>query len=87
MAGKEVIQLYLRDLVASITPDDRKLIGFEKIHLEPGESRTVAFSVDYDDLKFVDLNNQWIAERGDFEILAGGKPGNMLTGKFFYTGK
>ena len=87
MAGKEVIQLYLRDLVASITPDDRKLIGFEKIHLEPGESRRVAFSVDYDDLKFVDLNNQWIAERGDFEILAGGKPGNMLTGKFFYTGK
>ncbi len=87
MDGKEVVQLYLRTLVASITPDDRKLIGFEKIHLEAGESRKVEFQVDYHDLKFVDLSNQWIAERGDFEILVGGKPGNMLSGKIFYTGK
>ncbi len=85
-AGKEVIQLYLRDLVASITPDDKKLIAFEKIHLASWETRTIEFEVNYKDLHFVDANNQWIAERGDFELLVGGGPRNMLHSGFFYTG-
>ncbi len=85
--GKEVVQLYLRDLVASITPDDRKLIAFEKIHLASWESTTLEFTVKYEDLQFVDLNNQWIAERGDFELLVGGLPSDMLKSGFFYTGK
>ncbi|TVR38282.1 MAG: beta-glucosidase [Bacteroidia bacterium] len=82
-AGKEVVQLYLRDLVASITPDNRKLIAFEKVHLEPGQIKTLDFTVTYENLQFVNLNNEWIAEKGDFEILIGGKPGNMRTGRFF----
>ncbi len=81
--GKEVIQLYLRDLVASIKPDNRKLIAFQKVHLEPDQTKTVNFKVTYEDLHFVNLNNEWVAERGDFEVLIGGKPGNMLTGRFF----
>ncbi len=81
--GKEVVQLYLRDLVASITPDNRKLIAFNKIYLEPGQTKTLDFLVTYDDLKFVNLDHEWVVEKGDFEILIGGKPGNMLTGRFF----
>jgi beta-glucosidase len=84
--GKEVVQLYLRDLAASITPDDKKLVGFEKIHLDVGESRSVSFTVNYNDLKFVGLDNLWIAEEGNFEILVGGKPKGMLSKQFYYAG-
>ncbi len=84
-AGKEVVQLYIRDLVASVTPDERKLTGFEKVHLEPREKKTLTFEINTKDLMFVDLNNEWVAERGDFEVLVGGKPGNMLVERFFYT--
>ena len=85
-AGKEVVQLYVKDLVASITPDDRKLIGFEKIHLDNGESRTVSFTININDLKFVGLDNQWIAEEGYFEVLVGENPKEMLSKQFYYTG-
>lgn len=81
--GKEIVQLYLRDLVASITPDNRKLIAFDKVFLEPGQSKTLDFTIAYDDLKFVNFDYEWIAERGDFEVLIGGKPGNMLMERFF----
>ncbi len=86
-AGKEVVQLYIRDLVASLTPDNRKLIGFDKVFLEPGAQKTVEFTINYHDLKFVDLQNQWIAEAGEFKVFAGGRPDNMLNDRFFYTGK
>ncbi len=85
-AGKEVVQLFIRDLVATIAPDDRKLIGFDKIYLEPNENKVVELSVNYDDLKYVGIDNKWIAERGEFEIIIGGGPDNMLRKRFFYTG-
>lgn len=85
--GKEVVQLYLRDLVASITPDDRKLIAFQKVHLQPGQKTTLEFIIKYNDLKFVGLDNQWKAEKGNFEILMGGSPDKMLIKKLFYSGK
>ena len=81
--GKEVVQLYLRDLVASIKPDHRKLIAFTKVELEPGQVKTIHFSVSYENLQFVNLDNEWIAEKGDFEILVGGRPDNMVKGRFF----
>ena len=84
--GKEVVQVYLRDLVASVTPDDRKLVAFEKVHLAAWETTTLEFVINYDDLKFVDFNNQWIAERGEFEILVGGNPDRLNKSGFFYTG-
>lgn len=85
--GKEVVQLYIRDLVATLTPDDKKLIGFEKIHLNAGESKLVTLTVNYTDLMFVGLNNKWVAEEGEFEIIIGGNPKSMLRKKFYYTVK
>ncbi len=84
--GKEVVQLFIRDLVASITPDDRKLVGFEKIHLDVGETKTVSLTIGYDDLKFVGLHNRWIAEVGDFEVLIGGNPKDLQRKRFYYSG-
>ena len=83
-AGKEVVQLFIRDVVASITPDDRKLISFEKVNLNPGQSAKVRFTVSFNDLKFVGLNNKRIAEEGNFELLIGGNPGDMVKKNFYY---
>jgi beta-glucosidase len=79
-AGDEVVQLYLRDLVASITPPDKRLRRFARIHLEPGQSRTLTFDIERDDLSFIGQNNRPIVEPGDFEVLVGG-----LTEKFTLT--
>jgi len=67
--GKEVVQLYTSDLVASITPDMRRLRRFEKIHLEAGESRRVSFTLKASDLAFVNAKNQWVTEPGEFEVM------------------
>jgi beta-glucosidase len=80
-AGAEVIQLYVRDLVASITPPDKRLRRFAKIHLAPGQSRTLTFELERADLSFIGQNNQPVVEPGDFEVLVGG-----LTEKFTLTG-
>lgn len=71
-AGSEVVQLYLRDLFASITPPDKRLKRFAKIHLEPGQSRTLSFELTRDDLSFIGQNNRPVIEPGDFEVLVGG---------------
>ncbi|MDB5272025.1 MAG: bglX 4 [Chitinophagaceae bacterium] len=67
--GKEVVQLYTRDEFASITPSVKRLKGFQKINLKAGESRVVQFKLHRKDLSFVDSNNQWITEPGDFTVL------------------
>ncbi|WP_234423322.1 glycoside hydrolase family 3 N-terminal domain-containing protein [Aquimarina spinulae] len=69
--GKEVVQLYLKDMYASITPEVKALKRFKKIELQPGEMKTVSFTIGIDDLKFVNENNEWIAESGEFEIMIG----------------
>jgi beta-glucosidase len=79
-AGAEVVQLYVRDLVASVTPPDKRLRRFAKIHLEPGQSRTLSFELDREDLSFIGQDNRPTVEPGDFEVLVGG-----LTGKFTLT--
>ena len=70
--GKEVVQLYISDKVASITPSVKRLRGFEKIMLKPGESKVVKFSVKPGDLAFVGLENKWVTEPGDFDVSVGG---------------
>lgn len=67
--GKEVIQLYTSDKVASITPDMKRLRRFEKIGLKPGESRKVSFTLTASDLAFVNARNQWVTEPGEFDIM------------------
>lgn len=71
-AGKEVVQVYLRDLVASITPPDKRLKRFAKIQLEPGEARTLTFELARDDLAFIGPANRPLVEPGEFEVLVGG---------------
>jgi beta-glucosidase len=68
-AGKEVIQLYVRDLVASITPPRKRLKRFVKVHLSPGQSKTLKFILRQDDLAFVGQNNKSIVEPGEFEVM------------------
>ncbi len=78
-AGKEVVQLYVRDEYASITPPVKRLKGFEKIFLEAGESKKVSFKIRASDLGFVNNDNKWITEPGDFQVLI-----DTLSGKFSY---
>jgi beta-glucosidase len=66
LKGQEVVQLYTSDLVASIVPAVKQLKRFEKISLNPGEVKTVNFTIDRSDLAFVNEENQWITETGDF---------------------
>jgi beta-glucosidase len=80
--GKEVVQLYTGDLVASITPDVKRLRRFEKILLQPGETRKVSFTIDATDLAFVNAQNKPITEPGEFEVMTG-----HLKGKFNYKTK
>ena len=67
-AGMECVQVFLTDKVATVSPPVRQLKRFEKIRLEPGESRTVQFSLSVKDLQFVNPANQWIAEAGQFAV-------------------
>jgi beta-glucosidase len=69
--GAEVIQLYIRDLVSSVTRPVKELKGFKKIWLKPGETKTVALEIRPDSLAFYNLNMEYVVEPGDFEIMAG----------------
>jgi beta-glucosidase len=70
--GKEVVQLYVRDVVASITPAGKRLRRFAKIYLEPGQSKTLRFALDRDDLSFIGPDNRSIVEPGEFDVMIGG---------------
>ncbi len=82
--GKEVVQLYLKDLVASVAPDSKRLIRFEKINLKPNQSETVTFTIDVSDLKFIGIDNTWMVENGDFEFQIGGSSLQVLKEKINY---
>lgn len=70
-AGKEVVELYLSDLYASLTPDIRRLRGFEKIYLKPNEKKIVTFRIGKKDFAFTHLDNQSVIEPGEFKIQIG----------------
>ncbi len=69
--GKEVVQLYIRDLVGSVTRPVKELKSFQKIELKPGESKTVNFAVTVNDLKFYNYDLKYVWEPGEFEIMIG----------------
>ncbi|MCW1734964.1 glycoside hydrolase family 3 C-terminal domain-containing protein [Seramator thermalis] len=71
MAGKESVMLFTNDLVASITPDVRRLRAFRKINLQPGEKKTVTLKVAANDLAFVDADGKWVLEAGNFKFQVG----------------
>lgn len=70
-AGKEVVQLYIQDLVGSVARPLRQLKAFKKISLEAGEIRTIDFEISVDMLKFYDVNMDYVAEPGDFKVYVG----------------
>jgi beta-glucosidase len=70
-AGSEVVQLYIRDLVSSVTRPIKELKGFRKVQLEPGETTTVTFDITPAELSFFDVNMKYVVEPGDFEIMVG----------------
>lgn len=81
-AGKEVVQLYIRDLVGSSTRPVKELKGFQKISLNPGESKTVSFKITEQDLKFYNSELKLVAEPGEFNVFIGGNSRDVMTGKF-----
>ena len=72
-AGKEAVLLYSSDLVASLIPDVKRLRGFEKIELQPGESKVVTFELPANELAFVGVDGKWRLEKGDFRLACGGQ--------------
>jgi len=69
--GKEVVQLYIRDLVGSITRPVKELKGFQKVALKAGESKTISFNISENDLKFYNSDLKFVAEPGDFQVFIG----------------
>ena len=79
--GAEVVQLYIRDLVGSITRPVKELKGFEKIFLKAGESKTVSFNITPDLLHFYDYDLNYVAEPGDFDVMVGGNSRTVKTSR------
>mgnify|MGYP003116682074 CR=1 FL=1 len=80
--GKEIVQLYIRDLVGSVTRPVKELKGFQKIYLKKGESKTVTFKLTIEDLKFYNYDLDFVAESGDFEVFVGTNSSETLKAKF-----
>lgn len=71
-AGKETVILYLRDEVASLSPAGKRVKRFEKIALEPGQSKTLSFTLNREDFSFIGMDNKPMVEAGDFTVMVGG---------------
>lgn len=81
--GDEVIQLYVKDKVSSVTTYETQLRGFERVTLNPGETKTIHFNLLYSDLELLDVNWKWIVEPGEFEVRVGSSSEDIrLNGSF-----
>lgn len=80
--GKEVVQLYIRDLVGSVTRPVKELKGFQKVEIKKGETKTVTFKLTENDLKFYNSNLDFVAEPGDFEVFVGTNSDTNIKSKF-----
>ena len=76
--GKHTVELYTRDLYASITPNMKRLRAFQKINLKAGESRKVSFTIDRNDLAFVNAQLKTVTEPGEFEVMIGDKKAKFI---------
>ncbi len=85
MDGEEVVQLYIHDLVGSLTRPVKELKGFEKIMLKAGETKTINFNIDDKLLQFYTVNKKWEVEPGDFEVYVGGNSSTTLKTAFTIT--
>jgi len=82
VAGDEVVQLYLHDPVASLTQPVRRLRGFERVTLEPGQKKTVAFNLDASDFGFYDNRGRFVVEPGRIDVYAGDSSDAQATASF-----
>ena len=81
--GEEVVQLYINDVLSSVSTAVKELRGFEKIGLEPGEKKTVAFTLLPEHLSLLDRNLKRVVEPGEFEVMVGHSSKDIrLTGAF-----
>ena len=80
VAGKESVLLFSSDLIASMVPDGRRLRAFDKVELQPGETKTVTFSLKADDLAFVGYDGKWILEEGDFKLMIANQTADIHCG-------
>ena len=85
--GAEVVQLYIRDLVGSVTRPVKELKGFEKIFLKAGEPRKVSFSITPELLKFYNYDLQFVCEPGDFDVMIGGNSRDVKKARFLLKGE
>lgn len=84
VAGKEVVQMYIRDLIGSLTRPVKELKGFELVELKPYETKTITFTIDEKLIEFYTANNLWEAEPGDFIVFIGGSSDKTLEANFQY---
>ena len=70
-AGDEVVQLYVRDILSSVTTYEKNLVGFDRIHLNPGETKELTFTIEPRDLQLLNSDNHWVVEPGDFKVMVG----------------
>ena len=82
IVGKEVVQLYIRDLIGSVTRPVLELKGFEMIELQPNQTKTVTFTINEKTIEFFTANSKWEAEAGDFNVFIGGSSATTLKGDF-----
>lgn len=82
VAGAEVVQLYLRDVVGSVSRPLKELKGFRKVRLNPGESREVVFPISVNDLRFYNSDLKWVAEPGAFKVFIGGNSRDVKEADF-----
>lgn len=85
--GKEVVQLYIRDEIGSITRPVKELKGFEMVALNANETKTVTFTIDEKTIEFFTANGKWEAESGDFKVFVGGSSDKTLEDNFEYNNK
>ncbi|RRJ90165.1 beta-glucosidase BglX [Flavobacterium macacae] len=83
--GKEVVQMYIRDLVASVTRPVRELKGFEMTEIKAGETKTVSFEINEKTIEFYTANKKWEVEAGDFQVFVGGSSMATLQSDFKYS--
>ena len=85
LEGTETVQMYIRDLVGSVTRPVKQLKGFERVTLAPGESREVTFTIDRETISFWRADMTWGPESGDFKVFTGGASDNVKEASFSYT--
>jgi beta-glucosidase len=83
--GEEIVQLYIRDLVGSVTRPVLELKAFEKVSLEPGQTKAVQFKLGLKDLEFLDIDMKLVAEPGEFEVFVGTSSRDTKSVKFTLT--